>query len=431
MLADIGEGIAECEVMEWFVKPGEPIKQFDKVCLVQSDKATVEITSRFDGVVDSLCYDVGVMAQVGTPLLFIKSDAPAAGGDAPAAAAAAAAAAADAPAASSSSLSTSASQPPPSPPSPSSSSLNASNAKVLASPAVRRIARENNIDLATVPATGGRGHVTKADIVTFIDAGGVAAPAAAAAAAAPLPPLSVPAPAAADRTEKITGIARIMVQTMNRANAIPQFGYGDEFIMNRLADVRAAVKPAAAAQGVDKLSFMPFIVKAASVALTQYPVMNAYVDDDACTSMTFKASHNIGVAMDTPRGLLVPVIRDVQQRSILEIAAELQRLQQLGAAGMLGAEELAGGTFSISNIGSIGGTYCSPIIVPPQVAIAALGKFLQAPRYDANGDLYRASCMSMSLSADHRVIDGATAARFSNAWKLAIEQPESMLLSMK
>ena len=153
------------------------------------------------------------------------------------------------------------------------------------------------------------------------------------------------------------------------------------------------------------------------------------MSDDEKT-LTLKGSHNIGIAMDTPNGLLVPNVKDVQSKSILEVASELQRLQKDASAGKLGMADLKGGTFSLSNIGNLGGTYTGPVINLPEVAIAGLGKARPSPRYDANGELVKQTIMQVSWSADHRVIDGATMARFSNAWIGYLENPSTMLLHL-
>jgi len=175
---------------------------------------------------------------------------------------------------------------------------------------------------------------------------------------------------------------------------------------------------------------MPFIVKAASLALTEYPLINSSINLENET-VTYKHNHNIGVAMDTAQGLLVPNIKAVQNLSVFEIAAELTRLHQVGLAGKLSAQDLTGGTFSLSNIGSIGGTYASPVILPPEVAIGALGKLRKLPRFNANGEVYAATIMNVSWSADHRLLDGATVARFSNTWKDYLENPARMVLDLK
>jgi 2-oxoisovalerate dehydrogenase E2 component (dihydrolipoyl transacylase) len=175
---------------------------------------------------------------------------------------------------------------------------------------------------------------------------------------------------------------------------------------------------------------MPFFIKAASLALHQNPILNSSLSSDE-TELIYKEYHNIGVAMDTPNGLIVPNIKNVEDKSIIDIAKELNRLQGLASKGQLGSNDLADGTFTISNIGTIGGTYTSPIIVSPQVCIGAVGKVSAIPRFDKKGNVYPASIMNVSWSADHRVIDGATMARFGNAWKHYLENPKNFILSLK
>lgn len=320
--------------------------------------------------------------------------------------------------------------------------MEAANEKVLASPAVRHLARQHNIRLSTVPATGPKGYITKQDILAFINGGAQAAPAASPSTATPAAPAAAAAKPAAvaaaspfpaytlqDQVVPITGLQRIMVQTMNASNAVPQLGYSDEIVMDELVRLRAQFKSAAEKQGI-KLSYLPFIMKAVSLALRQYPHLNAHVNSD-CTQLVQKGSHNIGLAMDTPRGLLVPNVKNVQDKSILEIAQELTRLGALGQEGKLGKEDLTGGTFTLSNVGTIGGTYTKPLLVVPEVMIGALGKFQTLPRFDSKGNVYPATIMVMSWSADHRVIDGASVARFSNAWKGFLERPTTMLMHTK
>jgi 2-oxoisovalerate dehydrogenase E2 component (dihydrolipoyl transacylase) len=189
---------------------------------------------------------------------------------------------------------------------------------------------------------------------------------------------------------------------------------------------------------------MPFIIKAASMALQQYPQLNSTVNADV-TEVVRHASHNIGVAMDTPNGLMVPVIKAVQTKSIFELAAEMMSLQEKGAAGKLTEKDLQGGTFTLTNIGSIGGTYATPVLVVPQVAIGAFGRLQVLPRYVgengkpatpadvANGKATSvpATVMNISWSADHRVVDGATVARFNNVWRGYMEEPSTMMSNMR
>ena len=245
----------------------------------------------------------------------------------------------------------------------------------------------------------------------------------------PIKPYTLPTISTEDKTVPLKGITKAMNKAMTEALTIPHFGYCDEVDIGRLVEVRSRLKAPLAEKGI-KLSYMPFFVKACSMALLQYPVINSYFDPKQET-ITYKADHNIGVAMDTAHGLLVPNIKKVQLLSVFEIAQELNRLQQLGLAGKLGEAELKGGTFALSNIGSIGGTYAKPVIFPPQVAIGAIGKVQVLPRFDDKGNVIKAHLVKFSWSADHRVLDGATVARFSNRMKDYLEEPASMVIDLR
>ncbi|XP_026200773.1 lipoamide acyltransferase component of branched-chain alpha-keto acid dehydrogenase complex, mitochondrial [Anabas testudineus] len=431
-LSDIGEGIMEVTVKEWYVKEGDKVSQFDSICEVQSDKASVTITSRYDGVIKKLYYDVDATALVGKPLVDIETESgseviqeedvvetPAMARE-------------------------------------EHTHQEIKGHKTQATPSVRRLAMENNIKLSEVVGTGKDGRILKEDILNFLakQTGAILPPtpeiqtpapsspplaaAVAAAAARPVstpastkPPPSTPKPVftGKDITEPLKGFSKAMVKTMTAALKIPHFGYCDEVDLSRLVALRAELRSVAEGRGV-KLSYMPFFIKAASLSLLQFPVLNASVDE-ACQNITYKASHNIGLAMDTSQGLLVPNVKNAQLLSVFEIAQALNRLQALGAAGQLGTAELSGGTFTLSNIGSIGGTYAKPVIVPPEVAIGALGKIQILPRFDTTGQVIRAHIMKVSWSADHRIIDGATMCRFSNLWREYLENPASMVLDLK
>lgn len=175
---------------------------------------------------------------------------------------------------------------------------------------------------------------------------------------------------------------------------------------------------------------MPFFVKAASNALKQYPILNSSFDEPN-ESLIYKSYHNISIAMHTPQGLVVPNVKNVEQKSILEIATDLNALQERGAKGGLTPDDFLNGTFSLSNIGIVGGTYTHPCIMAPQVAIGAIGKTKLLPRFDASGNVIAAHIINVSWSADHRVIDGVTMASFSNAWKKLLENPQLFLLTAK
>ncbi|XP_068175101.1 lipoamide acyltransferase component of branched-chain alpha-keto acid dehydrogenase complex, mitochondrial [Antennarius striatus] len=422
-LSDIGEGIMEVTVKEWYVKEGDRVSQFDSICEVQSDKASVTITSRYDGVIRKLYYDVDATALVGKPLVDIETESgseviqeedvvetPAMARE-------------------------------------EHTHQEIKGHKTQATPAVRRLAMENNIKLSEVVGSGRDGRILKEDILNYLakQTGAILPPtpppAPAAAAAAPcspaIPPAAIKAPPTTpkpiftgkDVTEPLKGFHKAMVKTMTAALKIPHFGYCDDVDLTRLVALRAELRAVSEARGV-RLSYMPFFIKAASLSLLHFPVLNASVDD-GCQNITYKASHNVGLAMDTSQGLLVPNVKNVQLLSVLEVARELNRLQALGAAGQLGTADLTGGTFTLSNIGSIGGTYAKPVILPPEVAIGALGKIQVLPRFDAAGQVVRAHVMNVSWSADHRVIDGATMCRFSNLWKEYLENPALMVLDLK
>ena len=325
----------------------------------------------------------------------------------------------------------------------------AAGRKVLSTPAVRRLAKEHGIDLQHVPATGKGGRVVKSDLLEFIktghderkqaEAAGAAAPssaaggeAAAATASATAVVASLPTKLAADEVVPIAGIKRIMVQSMNAALKVPHFVYGDEVEMGAAMALRRRLVESAEQQGMQgiKISMLPLMLKAASLALHRYPIVNATVAADE-SSLTLLREHNIGIAMDTPRGLLVPNVKGVQDKSIFEIAQDLTRLGEMGAAGKLGEAELTGGTFTLSNIGSIGGTHMSPVIMVPQVAIGALGKVQRLPRFDDEGNVVEAHVMQCSWAGDHRVIDGAEMARFAQLFKAYLEDPTAMLAELR
>lgn len=411
-LSDIGEGIREVVIKEWFVKVGDKVQQFDNICEVQSDKAAVTITSRYDGVVTKLYHDVDQTALVGQPLVDIEVQGAADEG------------------------SSEATQKPAVASQEEQKEEKPQRVKVLTTPSVRRIAAQFKVDLSTVKATGRNGRVLKEDMLAHlnIDSDGsnrVSDPDPTSVAAVQIP--MTPAQAKVevlmeDRVVPVSGFTKAMVKSMTEAMKIPHFGYSDEYDVSKLVESREALKNIALSRGV-KLTYMPIIIKATSLGLENIPILNSSLDS-TCEHLTYKASHNIGVAMDTPNGLVVPVIKNVQNKTILDIARELNTLQEKGSKGQLGLAEISGGTFTLSNIGIIGGTYTKPVILPPQVAIGALGKIQVLPRFDAEGNIRKAHILTVSFSADHRVIDGVTMARFSNYLKNYLENPYTLLLDL-
>lgn len=413
ILPDIGEGIVECEIVEWLIKEGDVLAEDQPVCDVMTDKALVQIPAKYAGKVVKLYYAKGEIAKVHSPLFQQEI----AGTSTSAAAVVAAPVAAPVCAAKAASTAASTVAP-------------AGNGKALASPAVRRLARELSIDLSLVPGSGEKGRVYKDDVKAYANGG--TASAAAKAVAAPVKAAATAAVVTStggSRVEPIKGIKAAMARQMqDSVSTIPHFTYCEEIDLTELIALRGQLKDQYAKQGI-KLTLMPFFMKAMSLAIKQFPIMNSQVNSD-CSELTYFDDHNIGIAVDSKVGLLVPNIKGCQNKSIVQIAQELTKLTDAAREGRVSPAELKGGTITISNIGAIGGTVATPIINKPEVAIVALGKTQLLPRFNAKGEVEGRSLMQISWSGDHRVIDGGTIARFTNLWKSYLEQPSSMLLSM-
>ena len=359
LLADIGEGISEVELLQWFVSPGDTVAQFDRICEVQSDKASVEITSRFDGVIETLCGGVGDMMFVGKPLLYIATEGGVGGGRAEQQQQTQSQEAAVAQQQQAATLNnvddekdrlhipsagTNYSSHYDETAGGSSRTASAKddtsmNKKVLTSPAVRKLSKENHIDLGSVLGTGPRGRILKADILKLINATSGARKSCAAVAAtsssstssigsATTSSLISSSPLEEDAVIPIRGYNRLMVKAMITSLQIPHMVYADEINVNALTNVRNDLRPLANELGVPKLTYLPFFIKAASLAMRKYPVLNSTIDVEEMT-LTYHAEHNIGVAVDTERGLAVPVVRNCESRSVLEIAVELNRVYTL------------------------------------------------------------------------------------------------------
>ncbi|KAL9943136.1 hypothetical protein D7B24_003654 [Verticillium nonalfalfae] len=468
LLADIGEGIVECEVIQWFVEPGARVEEFSPLCEVQSDKASVEITSRFSGVVKKLYYEAGDMAKVGKAFVDIDIQGGAKQEDldtliapeaveerptpsepqpdsasAPAPAAAAAAAAAVAAAATATQAHTAAPEAPPSTSPASETPKPKGKCAALATPAVRHLSKELKIDIAEIDGTGRDGRVLKEDIYKFVKTR-EATPAAAPPSPSPSPPAtpsSAPSAPLVETRVPLTNTQHQMFKSMTRSLAIPHFLYADEVDFTSLVELRTRLNRVLSTQPqhqdphVAKLSYLPFIIKAVSLTLHQYPVLNARVDHAADAAqkpaLVLRPQHNIGIAMDTPSGLLVPVIKDVANRTLLSIAAELARLQGLALAGRLPPADMTGGTITVSNIGNIGGTYLSPVIVEREVAILGIGRMRPVPAFDDAGQIVKKHVSNFSWCADHRVVDGATMARAAEVVRRLVEEPDVMVMHLR
>jgi 2-oxoisovalerate dehydrogenase E2 component (dihydrolipoyl transacylase) len=432
------------------VEPDARVEEFSPLCEVQSDKASVEITSRFAGVVKKLYYDAGEMAKVGKPFVDIDilGDAKQEDLDALTAPEPSRGGASEPlnreslsqPAGrqiSDSQTSTTQSEHtrPQSPP------QQTSRFASLATPAVRHLCKELNVEITDVNGTGKGGRVLKEDIYRFAEARDCGKHAGQPATTIPDMPPSVLLGATEKQTETpipLTNIQQQMFKSMTRSLTIPHFLYADEIDFSQLYELRRRLNKVLSQPGREgellKLSYLPFIIKAVSLALYQYPILNARVDVDSQTSkptLVHRSQHNVGVAMDTPKGLLVPVIKNVGGKNVLSIASELARLQSQAAAGKLSMEDLTGGTITVSNIGNIGGTYLSPVIVDREVAIVGIGRMRTIPAFDEEDKIIKKQVCNFSWSADHRVIDGATMARAAEVVRRIVEEPDSMILHLR
>ncbi|MGB2706733.1 MAG: dihydrolipoyllysine-residue acetyltransferase [Pseudoalteromonas nigrifaciens] len=413
ILPDIGEGIVECEIVDWLVAEGEEIVEDQAVCDVMTDKALVQIPAKYTGVVNKLYYQKGEIAKVHSPLfqMTVAGRTAKADADINQAVVKAQTNAADKPAAIKAEQTT-----------------KIVNKKAVASPAVRRKARELDVDLTCVPGSGKNGRIYKQDIEEFVKG--------------EVPNTIDTSPlhsgneqrtsathSGGTRVEPIKGIKAAMAKQMVASvSTIPHFTFSDEVDLTKLIALRSSLKEQYKAQGI-KLTMMPFFVKALSLAMKEYPVLNSKVNDE-CSELTYYNDHNIGIAVDSKIGLLVPNIKSCQSKSIVEVANDLTRLTDSAREGRVAPDDLKGGTISISNIGAIGGTIATPIINKPEVAIVALGKLQHLPRFDENGQVVSKAIMQVSWSGDHRVIDGGTIARFNNLWKSYLENPSVMMMAM-
>ena len=444
ILPDIGEGIVECEIVKWNVAEGDEIEEDQAVVEVMTDKAVVEIPAKNAGTVHRLYYAQGDIAKVHSALfaLEVAGEVTTTSGtndESPSANNSASTVASQ----SSVNTQTNGSSQQSAQVAPSKFSDGeyeppiAIEGKVLASPAVRRVAREKNIDLSTVEGSGKKGRILKSDVLNLqhsnVDTSSQntssSAPSSSTAEKGDLNSTSTVLKGSV-RTEKVRGIQAAMAKQMSASvYTIPHFTVSDELVMDNLMSLRKLLKPEFEAKNV-KLSFMPFFVKAMSLALNEFPVVNSQLNEDA-TEISYFADHNIGFAVDSKIGLLVPNIKRVQDLSLLEIAVQMQNIIEQARAGRVAGEHLKGGTISISNIGAIGGITATPVINKPEAAIVALGKTQKLPRFDDEGNVSAQNIMAVNWSGDHRIIDGATMVRFNNLWMSYLTQPEKMLMHLK
>ncbi len=422
---DIGEGIAEVELVEWLVGTGDAVAEDQPLAVVMTDKASVEIPSPVAGTVARLAGKVGEMLAVGAELIGIEAGEPgalAAGGALAAAAAVASSGAVAAPGAVASAADTATTTV--------ESPVRAGGAKPLASPSVRRHARERGIDLRRVSGSGPGGRIRHEDVERF-----AARPAAAHPVVHPAAHPAAPAPARASATYAerhdeqavpVVGLRRRIAEAMQEAKRrIPHFSYVEEVDVTELEALRAQLNAKHGAER-GRLTVLPFVLRALVLAVRGFPQINARYDDEAGVVTRHGAVH-AGIATQTEAGLMVPVLRHAEALDLWATAAEIGRLAQAARAGKAMREELSGSTITVTSLGALGGIASTPVINRPEVAIVGVNRIVERPVI-RGGAMVARRIMNLSSSFDHRVVDGMHGAEFVQALRGYLECPATMFI---
>jgi pyruvate dehydrogenase E2 component (dihydrolipoamide acetyltransferase) len=480
-LPDIGEGVTEGEIVEWHVKVGDVVAEDDAMVEVMTDKATVTIGAPRAGTISDIRFKAGEVAQVGQVIVTIAVGAAAEASkhEAPKHEPSKPAKKDEGPAATavgdirdglpgSNFFQTKPSGAAPNGSAPHGSqgavakpaagglqTIEFFQAKPLATPATRKLAREIGVDLRRVPPSGPQGRTTRQDVKTFGDTavGTIVAPASSVPASAPAAPVAPVAPAAAktgtaiapalpaqpivapsresaalEERKPFVGIRRKIAQKMQTAkNTAAHFTFVEECHSDDLIAMRERLRPAAAAQGV-KLTFLPFIVKAVVAALKKTPVLNSALDETT-NELVYRRYYDIGIAAATDSGLMVPVVRNADRLSILELAKEIDRLGDGARAGTLKPDELSGSTFTITSLGKTGGLFATPVLNHPEVGILGVHQMKQKPVVRDN-QIVIGNVMLLSLSFDHRIVDGHIGAAFAYDIIGFLENPDRLFLEL-
>ncbi|WP_017753558.1 dihydrolipoamide acetyltransferase family protein [Calidifontibacillus oryziterrae] len=428
-LPDIGEGIHEGEIVKWFVKPGDTVKEDDILCEVQNDKAVVEIPSPVEGTVKEIKASEGTVAVVGDIIITIDAEGYERN---------------DAESSTTTedqSRDSAELQPPvtvekdsPQTKADSNEASSLQNERVIAMPSVRKYAREKGVTINQVIGSGKNGRIVKTDIDKFL-AGDLSSDAQVniETAESKAPQLdenkamkNVPPSQYFETREKMSGVRKAIAKAMvNSKQTAPHVTLMDDVEVTDLVSHRKKFKEMALEKGI-KLTYLPYVVKALVSALREYPILNTSLDDNA-EEIIQKHYYNIGIAADTDRGLLVPVVKDADRKSILSISKEINELAEKARDGKLAPDEMKGSSCTITNIGSAGGMWFTPVINHPEVVILGIGRIAEKPVVK-NGEIVAAPVLALSLSFDHRIIDGATAQLALNHIKRLLHDPQLLIM---
>ncbi|HLR80344.1 MAG TPA: dihydrolipoamide acetyltransferase family protein [Bacillota bacterium] len=421
-LPDIGEGIHEGEIVKWFVKEGDEIEEDDTLCEVQNDKAVVEIPSPVTGTVEKIHVDEGSVAIVGDTLISIDAEGYEADED--------------------ESVEQEASEETEVATEPATDKRGTAEKTVahperdeahderlvIAMPSVRKYARENDVNIRDVKGTGKNGRVLKEDIDRYlsgeqenqvdstsedIEHKEVAT-------------AKLSEGEYVETREQISGIRKVIAEAMvHSKTTAPHVTLMDDVDVTELVAHRQRFKSIAAEQNI-KLTYLPYVVKALVSALKKYPILNAAVDDET-NEIIHKHYYNVGIAADTDRGLLVPVVNHADRKSIFEISQEINQLAERARNGKITSEEMKGASSTITNIGSAGGQWFTPVLNYPEAAILGIGRIAEKPIV-RNGEIVIAPVLALSLSFDHRIVDGATAQLALNQIKRLLNDPQLIMM---
>jgi pyruvate dehydrogenase E2 component (dihydrolipoamide acetyltransferase) len=406
-LPDIGEGVHEGEVVKWFVREGDPIKENDPVVEVMTDKVTVQIPSPVTGKILELRAKEGEVVKVGATLVVFgeagevatrnpvptpKPTAPSPG-------------------------------PSPSAPPPVQMAPPPGSREPLAAPAVRRLAKELNVNLAAVRGSGPQGRITDDDVKKAAQA-----PASAPKPAVSVAPVAAPAPTRGEERIPIHGLRKRIFEKMAKSNAmVAPFTYVEEVDMSQLVHLRDHLKETAERKGI-KLTFLPFFIKAILGSLKEFPTMNASVDDER-GEIVVKKYYNIGIATATDEGLTVTVVHDADKKDLWALAKEVERLSNLAREKRLALEDVLGSSFTITSLGKEGGILATPIVNWPEVAILGVHKIEKRPVV-RNDQIVIRDMMNLSCSFDHRIIDGHVGAAFVQSVRSSLEHPALLFVGL-
>jgi 2-oxoisovalerate dehydrogenase E2 component (dihydrolipoyl transacylase) len=412
-LPDLGEGMVESEIGEWFIKVGDQVAEEDAVGTMMTDKAAVELSSPVSGKVVKLAGEPGDIVAVGSALVVFETDGAEVEGAAPT------------PRPDAEPVGASPSSRPSEP-----AGTTPTARRVVTSPAVRRRAKESGVDLSAVPGTGPGGRILRQDFDTYVGArspggtthAGDAGPAPATVRAAP-----TPRPSATGTKEiKVIGLRRIIAERMSASKReIPHFSYVEEIDITELESLRKHLN-AKKENPADRLTILPFLGSALIKALREFPQCNAMYDKERNVIIQHEAVH-LGVATQTPDGLKVPVVRHAEARSIDELAAEIRRVSAAARDNSAKKNELSGSTITITSLGKLGGIASTPVINMPEVSIIGVNRAIERPVV-FNGQVAVRLMMNLSSSFDHRFVDGYDAAAMIQRIKEMLEHPATIFL---